>query len=427
MNKTITPRRLDYKPGDSVLYKYRIIKALGDGTFGQVYKVSDIYNNVYAFKILRLWDVTSENRDELVKRFELEYKTGQIQSKYLVHSIERGFIEGNPYIIMEYCPGGDLTQMIGRHDADFPKIAHDVLCGLRDLHYNGKVHRDLKPENVLFNGNNDAVLADFGICGNRNGTRLTGTTWWGKPVQIFGTYAYMPPEQIDRARGGVTVLPTTDIFSFGVLIYQLLTGKLPFGNLNNREDLVLYQKREKAGDWDKTELIRVKESSMWMNIISGCLQPDYKNRVQNAENIIGMLPMTSPYYAKPQNVRKANPTGALLRVLHGEEFGRIYDITKIASMVNRRALTLGRISDNDIHIEERNNIFISRRHATLECDNERKNWCIRDGQWSSEERQWLQSSNGTFVNSAMVNTKGFYLEPNDIITIGETKLRFEEY
>ena len=423
----IAPRRLNYKPGDTVLYKYRIIKELGDGTFGQVYKVADVYNRIYAFKILRLWDVTSETRNELIKRFELEYKTGQIQSKYLVHSIENGIIEGNPYIVMEYCPGGDLAQMIGRQDIDFSQIAYDILCGLRDLHCNGKVHRDLKPENVLFNENNNAVLADFGICGNRDGQRLTTTNWLGKPMQIFGTYAYMPPEQIDRIRGGVTVLPTTDIFSFGVLLYQLLTGKLPFGNLNSIEDLAVYQKKEKAGEWDKTALIRIKDAQLWINIISGCLQPNYKNRLQNAENVIRMLPAAKSYYVKPQNVRKENSVGALLRVLHGEDFGRIYDIAKLTNKLNRRVLTIGRNSDNDIQIEENNNIFISRRHSTLECDVNKRNWCIRDGQWSFEKRQWQPSSNGTFVNSAMVNTKGFYLEPNDIITIGETKLRFEEY
>lgn len=111
---------------------------------------------------------------------------------------------------------------------DWVKIAHQVLYGLRALHQCGKVHRDLKPENVLLNKSGTAVLTDFGISGDRN-KRMTERNILGKPRQIFGTYAYMPPEQVKRNRGDATVLPTTDIFSFGVMMYQLLTGgNLPF-------------------------------------------------------------------------------------------------------------------------------------------------------------------------------------------------------
>lgn len=74
---------------------------------------------------------------------------------------------------------------------------------------------------------------------------MTERNIFGKPNQIFGTYAYMPPEQVNRARGEATVLPTTDIFSFGVLAFQLLTGSLPFGELTNHNELAMYQKRGK--------------------------------------------------------------------------------------------------------------------------------------------------------------------------------------
>ena len=125
------------------------------------------------------------------------------------------------------------------------------------MHTRGKVHRDLKPENVLFKSNGIAALTDFGIAGDRN-KRMTERNIFGKPNQIFGTYAYMPPEQVNRMRGEATVLPTTDIFSFGVLAFQLLTGSLPFGELSSHNELALYQKRGKNGDWNRQKLTQLK-------------------------------------------------------------------------------------------------------------------------------------------------------------------------
>ena len=149
MNKTVIPKRLDYTEGDVVLSRYRIVKALGDGAFGQVYKVSELHSNdIYALKLLRLWDVPSEIRQALIDRFDMEFKTGLISSRYLVHSYDYGFVDGNPYIIMEFCPGGDLASKVGRRDIDVVRVSNDILNGLNDLHSNGKVHRDLKPENV---------------------------------------------------------------------------------------------------------------------------------------------------------------------------------------------------------------------------------------------------------------------------------------
>ena len=430
MAEYVSPKRLDYKPGDLVLSKYRIIKELGDGAFGQVYKVTDEQDLVYALKILRLWDVQNEIRKPLIERFEMEFKTGLIESQYLVHSIEYGIIDGNPYIVMEFCSGGDLAQYIGTRKVDFCKVAHDILCGLYDLHINGKVHRDLKPENVLFRNNDTAVLADFGISGDRN-KRMTECNFLGKPLQIFGTYAYMPPEQVDRARGGATVLPTTDIFSFGVMMYQLITGKLPFGELNDQNDLVRYQKRSKAGEWDKSALNCIGNSEQWCTIIEKCLKPNYMERIQDVKSLMKLLPTLGHPYTTPINnqiTKKTNTSkGALLRIMHGEEYGRTFDLTSIYKATNKRIITLGRIIQNDICIKESEPVYLSRFHCTFECDILGLEWRIRDGQWRMDERTWKRSLNGTFINSTNVDTKGLMLEHNDIISIGDTKLRYEQY
>ena len=285
----VIPERCDCRPGEMVGGRYYVEKVLGEGSFGVVYKVKDGNGKMWAMKLLRLWDVPSSIRQPLISRFEMEYRTSCISSRNLVHSVDSGFLKGNPYIVMEFCEGGDLSRYVGNRNAPLSRIAKDVLNGLHDLHINGKVHRDLKPENVLFKADGTAVLTDFGISGDRN-KRMTERNIFGKPTQIFGTYAYMPPEQVNRARGNSTVLPTTDLFSFGVMMYQLITGELPFGKLEGQNDLVRYQMRGKAGDWDKMRLLSTPGGRDWSNLISRCLVPNLKERISSAREAAEFLP-----------------------------------------------------------------------------------------------------------------------------------------
>ena len=199
---------------------------------------------------------------------------------------------GQRFILMEYCPGGDLTSVIGRTDANLSKYACEILQGLHALHKNGKVHRDLKPENVLIKADDTVALTDFGISGDRN-KRMTERNILGKPQQIFGTYAYMPPEQVNPHRDA-TVLPTTDIFSFGVMMYQLITGNLPFGTLRDENELVLYLKAGKEGKWNRSALRMSAYGTMFLPVIEGCLVPDFKQRLQSVDDVLALLPHISP-------------------------------------------------------------------------------------------------------------------------------------
>ena len=99
--------RCDFRPGQVVNGQYFIKKTLGEGSFGVVYLVDDTYGNRYALKLLRLWEVPSEIRQPLMERFEMEFKTGQIPCENLVQSIDFGKVGGNPFIVMEFCPGGE--------------------------------------------------------------------------------------------------------------------------------------------------------------------------------------------------------------------------------------------------------------------------------------------------------------------------------
>lgn len=416
----------DFSIGDFVAGKYRIVKNLGGGSFGQVYQVADNTGKNYALKLLKIWELDKDQRDHWIQRFDMEYWTGKIDSPNLVHSLDMGKIDGAPYILMEFCSGGDLSHL--PPSMDLNQVAHEVLYGLGSLHSNGKVHRDLKPENVMIKDDGTIALADFGISGD-NLHRLTFINSRGEPLQRFGTLAYMPPEQLNPEKAEVTVLPTVDIFAFGVMMYKFLTGEMPFGNVRPEpyyhNDIANYTKRRNEGNWDRQAI----KGSPFYKAIEGCLIPNYRQRLQSTEAVLNMLP---PYNERPPEAPIFTPStkasGYLLRIMQGEEYGKTYDLTRMLQQMN--FLTVGRADKyvkNDIAIKEDQSTYISRRQCTIEkeADGTLK---IRDGQRDIHlPTGWRRSKNGTYVNSAEASDRGFYLCAGDIISIGDVKVRFEPY
>lgn len=425
--------RCIFREGDIVDRKFHINSILGEGSFGIVYLVSGSNGERYALKLLRLWEVPSEIRDPLVARFDMEFETGRINSQYLVHSLQHGLVEGNPYIVMEYCPGGDLYKLASSQKLNLSKVASCILYGLKSLHECGKVHRDLKPENVLQKVNGNYALTDFGISGDRN-KRMTERNFLGKPTQIFGTYAYMPPEQVNPRREA-TVLPTTDIFSFGVMMYQLITNELPFGELDDERSLIPYLKNGKEGNWNRQLLNSMPNGREWSNLIEGCLRSDFHERFQSVDSVL----KTVPHLFKPiqqesfdQSYQKNIVNGLLLRIMQGDDYGKVFLLDDIVTNKKNSILTMGRMISglkNDLSIREAHSSYISRKHCTLELDYNIGEWIIRDGQFENGTMSgyWKNSTNGTFVNSSEVQQFGTILKPGDIISIGDTKLRVEAY
>jgi serine/threonine protein kinase len=428
--------RCDFSPGDAIEHTYHVVSVLGEGSFGKVFRVKDAGGAAYAFKILKLWAVPPDIRKKLTDRFDMEFETGQIHSPYLVHSLKHGYTNGVPYIVMEYCPNGNLLQRIHppRRPADWGRLTREILFGLKALHRYGKVHRDLKPENVLFKDDQTAALTDFGIAGDRN-KRLTERRVWGSPAQIFGTYAYMPPEQVMGHREA-TVLPTTDIFSFGVMLYFAFTGQLPFGPLDNETDLGNYIKNGREGRWDRAALKRSAQGSGFVAAIEGCLAPDFKRRLQTVDEVLQLLPpspmgdLQLPLPKDADDFSYEVKNGLLLRIMQGEEYKKVYKLNEMLTGKGR-VLTVGRNDGqtfNHLSLTENQSAYISRMHCTLELDYPSMNWYLRDGQWDKAgEQSWRLSTNGTFVNSAEVSQDGRRIAPGDIISVGDLKFRVEGY
>lgn len=426
--------RLDIKADDLIDGKYTVIDRIGSGSYGDVFTVKDVLGNNYALKLLRLWEVSNELHDPLVAKFEQEYKTGKLTSDYLIHSLDFGVVKGNPYLLMEYCPSGDLSKLIGQDLSRLPSFAHDILEGLHKLHSEGKVHRDLKPENVLIRNNGKAALTDFGVVGEMDQSkRMSEVGWWKKrPKQVQGTPLYMAPEMADRVGGGVTYLPTVDIWSFGVMMFELLTGgSFPFGNIEKIEDLPMYREKAKKGEWDMNKLKSFPNGNDWFYIIDRCLTPNYRERYQSALEVLqDMKPMignVNPIHKKERLSRNYNISKLI--ITQGDNLGMTYVLSNYLNG-HRRMLHVGRKPDNDIVLPENNSTYVSRYHFTLERSKDGAFWMIKDGQWIKSERTWVTSTNGTYLNATPVITHsdgkdGLKVFTGDIITVGEYKIKVE--
>jgi serine/threonine protein kinase len=419
--------RLDCKVGDILNDKYRIVKAIGSGSFGDVFKVEDTSGNDYALKILRLWEVASDLHATLLSKFEQEYKTARIASEYLVHSTDFGVVGGNPYLVMEFCPNGDLSKGVTANRKMLPTYAHDILEGLHALHVEGKIHRDLKPENVLIRNNGKAALTDFGVVGEMDQKkRLSEVRGWKKrPVQTQGTPLYMSPEIADREGGGITYLPTVDLWSFGVMMYELLTeGSFPFGNISTHEELPHYLERARKGQWDAEQLKRTEQGAQWYHVIDRCLEPDYRKRYQSAYEVMQDLRPIIGEMRPSVRQEQRSPHISRLVITQGAEVGKVYDLGH-SLPPQGRMLRVGRILGNDIVLSESDVRYISRYHFTMERAQDGSYWTIRDGQWHKDERRWVLSTNGTYLNATPVSANGIRVFTGDIITVGEYKIKVE--
>ena len=430
--------RLYIQPGEILRLEsgeYQVEKLLGEGGFGMVYQLKDQEGKDIAFKILKMWEIMPREQDAIRDRFRREFLAGKISSPYIVRSHFQGNLHGNPYILMEFCPGGNLQEKLTaiQEPNALKKVALQILNGLGALHAEGVIHRDLKPENVLFDSRGNACLTDFGISGHVN-KRATRPNWRGHVEQVWGTVVYMPPEQLDHRKAFKSLGPATDLFAFGVLMYQLVSGgKFPFGDFQVFEaDQPAFYERVKSG---RLTPLPPSTPAVWKDLIEACLQANIQDRLVHTDEAIAMLEgeqeqaVVDPHHRSFAGIPKGSRWQ--LKVVHGDNVGQVYFLNRLLESRQKSLLTLGWLNadqpyQNDLGIDDRHSNYISSFHATLEYDG--KGWYIRDGQWCDKygegKMAWHPSTNGTRVNYHPVDpVNGCILLEGDIITIGDTNLK----
>jgi serine/threonine protein kinase/Flp pilus assembly protein TadD len=200
---------------------YKILEKLGEGGMGVVYKAQDTkLDRIVALKFLPP-HLTSETEEK--ERFIHEAKAASALNHTnitTIHEIDE--FGGQMFIVMEYCEGKTLKQIIEKETFSVRKVLDigiQICEGLTIAHEKGIVHRDIKSANIMLTPRGQVKIMDFGLAKLKGATKLTQTR------STLGTAAYMSPEQAQ----GEEVDQRSDIFSFGVVLYELLTGKLPFG------------------------------------------------------------------------------------------------------------------------------------------------------------------------------------------------------
>ncbi len=212
--------------GEVIADRYELERLVGAGGMSNVYKAKDrlLERNV-ALKVLH---PHYSDDEEYVERFRREARAvAQLSHPHIVTVIDRGEDSGQQFIVFEYVDGENLKQLVER-TGPLParravELALEIAEGLAFAHENGLVHRDVKPQNVLLTPDGNAKVTDFGIARSldvEHGMTQTGT--------VLGTSNYIAPEQAS----GRPVEPRTDVYSLGVVLYELLTGEVPFPGEN---------------------------------------------------------------------------------------------------------------------------------------------------------------------------------------------------
>src|SRR4051794_38350238 len=210
----------DLAPETVVDERYSIINRIGSGGMADVYCAQDLQlGRKVALKLLYRRFAEDE---EFVERFRREASAAAgLQHPNIVSVYDRGEWDGTYYIAMEFLDGQTLKQLVRGHGPMPPELAIDtaiqVLRAARSAHQRGVVHRDIKPHNVILDEEGRAKVTDFGIA-------RAGASDMTETGSIMGTAQYLSPEQAQ----GQPVSPRSDLYSIGVMLYELLTGRVPF-------------------------------------------------------------------------------------------------------------------------------------------------------------------------------------------------------
>jgi serine/threonine protein kinase/Tfp pilus assembly protein PilF len=285
--KTLETAKEELSTGTTFAKRYQIIEELGKGGMGNVYKANDIeIKEKVAIKLIKP-EISLDKKT--IERFQNELRFARkIRHKNVCQMYDLSREEGTYYITMEYVEGENLKDMIKMSGqlgvGTAVSIAKQVCEGLAEAHKLGVIHRDLKSSNIMIDREGNVRIMDFGIARSLKDKGITGAG------VMIGTPEYMSPEQVE----GKDVDRPSDIYSLGAILYEMLTGKVPFEG-DTALAIALKHKTEKPKDPGE---FNAQLSEDLRRLILKCLKKDKDKRYQSAEEL----------HSELENIEKSIPT-----------------------------------------------------------------------------------------------------------------------
>ena len=272
--QTIEVPKEELTTGSTFARRYQIIEELGKGGMGKVYKANDVdIKEKVAIKLIKPEISTDKNT---IERFQNELKFARkIRHKNVCQMYDLNREKGTYYISMEYVEGENLRNMIRMSGqlgiGTTISVAKQVCSGLEEAHKLGVIHRDLKPSNIMIDREGNVRIMDFGIARSLKEKGITGAG------VMIGTPEYMSPEQVE----GKETDKRSDIYSLGVILYEMVTGRVPFEG-DTALAIAVKQKTEKPKD---PKEFNTQLSEDLSSLILRCLEKDKEMRYQTAEEL----------------------------------------------------------------------------------------------------------------------------------------------
>ena len=278
VERTVSPDLASRMEGQNLRVKVRIpgiriLHLIGEGGTARVYLASrEDDDEPLVVKILRQDAVV--NRKAMERFMEEFAMVERIQSRHVAHILGHGRHENNVYLVMEFFEGGDLSKRLGNRPVppqEALRLFRELMFALGDIHEKGILHRDLKPQNLMFRRDGTLAIVDFGIAKNIAAADRTGAG------EVLGTPRYMSPEQVQ----GRALDLRTDIYSAGVLLYQMLTGRHMFDGETAMEIAMHHLNTVPPS--------LPPELAQYQPLLDKLVEKDRDARFRNADEVIGFL------------------------------------------------------------------------------------------------------------------------------------------